>query len=370
MPDSIDPQKKTLHIQLVGYLFGKGGIQTHTHWLATGLSERGHSVQVVSPSPPGTNDDTLPAIRNYDLQVYHSSKKPAALWASLSKFRSRPFDVSVVCGTGWNAMVGALSNRMTKRRVFFEVMSGERNGFFDPRILVKCGFDAIVAQARSVETRFKREFGWSGLSSTIPALPMPLERSGKIAPPKPERYSNRRLKAAFFGRMAKHKKAAWLCERWNQISQYVECLDFHGSGPDEARIRDFLARNPENREIRLRGEYPGGLRYVALLQQYDVVLLPSAGQEGAPLVLLEAMACGVPFVANGGGGVPDYANPDCQITNGNLDEFVPSLKSIHDHIQSGQFSATRLQKHYADYFSFTALVDRWEGFLCRPIDAQ
>ena len=26
-------------ILLIGYLYGRGGIQSHTHWLATGLSE-------------------------------------------------------------------------------------------------------------------------------------------------------------------------------------------------------------------------------------------------------------------------------------------------------------------------------------------
>lgn len=36
---------------LIGYMHGQGGIQSHTHFLATGLTEHGHSVLVLTPEP-------------------------------------------------------------------------------------------------------------------------------------------------------------------------------------------------------------------------------------------------------------------------------------------------------------------------------
>jgi glycosyltransferase involved in cell wall biosynthesis len=260
-------------------------------------------------------------------------------------------------------MCGVLANRRIRKRVFFEVMSGERNGRFDPRRLVHAGFDAVVGQASTVERKFCDEFGWRGISTTIPALPDPLERVADIKPAILDTRNG--LRAAYFGRLAQHKGVGFLVDNWGTISRSIDKLDVYGTGPQEAELATKIRQAGLSGKIRLHGNYPAGSEYVELIQRHQLVLLPTTGQEGAPLVLLEAMACGVPFVANGVGGIPGYANPDCAITSGGMTEFMPLTVEMCSRIRSGGVDTHRLQKFYLDNFSNAVLTRRWDEFINR-----
>jgi glycosyltransferase involved in cell wall biosynthesis len=350
-----------VQILLVGYMYGRGGIQTHTHYLATGLTEFGHDVTVVTPPPTMGDARCLRTDGNYRLVEYGGV---ASVLNGLGTGRKRVYDVTIVCGTGWKAMIGALGLPHTRKRVFFEVMSGVRSRRFDPRMLVHAGFDAIVGQARPVEAKFCEEFNWSKVSRTIPALPEPLERACSIPPRnKLPLRSAEGLRLAYFGRLDAHKGVGFLVDKWPELSEFGCSLDLFGRGPQDEELQGMIKRRNFESFIRLRGAYPAGADYVALLQQYDLKLLPTTGSEGAPLVLLEAMACGVPFVANGVGGIPDYANADCAITDGNIDTFMPLVHSFAARLRAGEINSSRLQSHYFKNFSFAALTHRWDSFL-------
>lgn len=344
---------KSLTIALIGYMHGRGGIQTHTRFLTEGLRERGHSVHVFSPSPMaehGHTDETT------GIHVYSSLRDLV-----LGIRAVRP-DVAVVVGTGWKAMWGALAAGKSCRKVFFEVMSGARSKFADPRMLSRFGFDAIVGQGSAVTERFIREFSWHGQSETIPALPEPLERQFSIPRRSlPDEIGSVRF--AYFGRLAPPKNVRLLVERFEDYAPRGSTLDIWGDGSDANVLAQLTHAAGLGERVRLRGRYPDGQVYVELLQNYDLLLLPTVAEEGAPLVLLEAMACGLPFVANGMGGIPDYANPDSLITDGEIEAFIPSVQSMVKRLQIGDVNAARLQDLYRENFSFVRLVNRWEAFL-------
>ena len=349
-----------MKLLLVGYLHSEGGVKNHTLWLGRGLAARGHDVTVATPGPIGTEPYDLP--EEDDLRVVNIERIGQVL-RGYPTGTPEAFDCAVVVGTGWKSMLGPLLNRRIGKRVFFEVMSGARNGRIDPRMLVHRGYDAVVGQGRPVEALFRQSFGWKGPSTTIPALSDPLELVADLTlPPKPAPAPGA-LKACYFGRLAPHKGIGWLIERWDTVGQDIASLDIWGSGPQDVELRAMIAARGLGERIRLLGRFPGGADYAALLQTYDLEVLPTYGAEGAPLVLLEAMACGVPFVANGVGGIPDYGNVDCRITSGDLDEFLPALRSLANALYTGEIDHARLQRHYLDHFSYKALCDRWEAFL-------
>jgi glycosyltransferase involved in cell wall biosynthesis len=350
---------KKLRILLLGYIYGRGGIQTHTNWLARGLVERGHDVTVVTPSRMRDEIESLPVAAPYEIIEY---RRASDIFGS---FKSRKqFDVAVISGTGWRAMAGALClSQCTK--VFFEVMSGKRGKLLDPRYMVHLGFGAVVGQSSHVEHAFRTSFQWSKESVTIPALPEPLERAAEIPVRVSVSPSSRKIKCAYFGRLDPHKGVSYLVENWSSLLNAEGTLDIFGSGPEYDGLKRTIGQRNLGDQIQLMGPYPSGSEYVSLMQNYDLKLLPTVGDEGAPLVLLEAMAAGLPFVANGVGGIPQYANEDCEITSGDIAEFALHVQRLVSKLRAGTINHSRLQDFYVENFSHRVLTDRWEAFLTK-----
>jgi glycosyltransferase involved in cell wall biosynthesis len=79
-----------------------------------------------------------------------------------------------------------------------------------------------------------------------------------------------------------------------------------GSGPDEGALR-LLARQLG---VADRVLFCGRIAQEHMSSYYsaaDILVLPSS-REGAPNVVLEAMACGTPVVATSVGGIPEFVN--------------------------------------------------------------
>jgi len=77
-----------------------------------------------------------------------------------------------------------------------------------------------------------------------------------------------------------------------------------GSGPLAASLAERARLAGLDRRLRWQGTVPGAAR---ILRAFDLLVL-SSRTEGTPIVLLEAMASGVPIVATSVGGVPDVVS--------------------------------------------------------------
>jgi glycosyltransferase involved in cell wall biosynthesis len=88
-----------------------------------------------------------------------------------------------------------------------------------------------------------------------------------------------------------------------------------GEGPEAARIKARVAALGLAEAVVFAGPVPHG-DLVDWFRAADLTVLPSLS-EGVPNVLLESIACGVPFVASQVGGIPEIADPQ-------LDRLVPA----------------------------------------------
>lgn len=107
----------------------------------------------------------------------------------------------------------------------------------------------------------------------------------------------------YFGRLVS-EKGIWVLLKALQQQTSGRELWMAGEGPLRAEIEEFLPRMHAGRTVRLLGYVPQAeLRDVLL--QASAVVVPSIWQEPLGLVVLEALACGLPVIATSVGGIPE-----------------------------------------------------------------
>ncbi|KST63317.1 glycosyltransferase family 4 protein [Mastigocoleus testarum] len=369
-----------MKVIIAGHILGKGGIQSHLRWLAKALGDKGVETLVISlrgDKRPEDYSHTLQAFEESGARTYictpDQSRNSFLDFGKIKRFLEvknliEEFlpDVYLAVGTGWNLFIPPLISQSKTRLVFHEVMSGVPSGYRDSRWCVRWYFDEVIGQSPNVAKTFAQCFGWNKPVQSLPAMPEPLEITASLPKPVHKIVELGTAKAAIFSRLAPHKQAFWLVQQWDLLKDFLGELHIHGSGLEEALIREYIKSQGIGDRVKCFGRYPEGQAYIDLLSSYDLTLLPTIGAEGAPLVLLESMACGVPFVAYGVGGISDYAtnNPDVLVVPVKENEFISAVKQMAINLSQGEIDRIRLQQFYLQNYSWSVLKQSWLSYLC------
>ena len=114
------------------------------------------------------------------------------------------------------------------------------------------------------------------------------------------------------GRFVDWKGFEYLIEAYADFQQNRAladtCLWLVGDGPEKARYRSLVEKLRLNTKVSFHG-YASDIR--PWLWAADIFVQPSQGPEGFSLMLLEAMAAGLPSIATNIGGTPDIIK-DCE----------------------------------------------------------
>jgi len=173
------------------------------------------------------------------------------------------------------------------------------------------------------------------------------------------------LRVAFLGRMDRNKGMHRLLDLWPGLDIQPARLDFYGDGwefnPLESEIR---ARGLAN--VHLHGAFTAS-ELPKIFEQTDLVVLPSE-REGLPLVLMEAMAYGVPFVATDVGAIRTLSedNPDVCVVPFDDTALKRGIERMARAIRSGQIDGQRLQQYHRERYGYDLLASRWLQALLQP----
>lgn len=407
-----------MKVILAGTIAGSGGIQSHLRWLAKALSEEEIQVSIFSLNADSMSQEEVEGLQIFwDYKVTlinfkNSNQEKKNLVISYIKkiqeitqqIKAVNPDIYLVVGTSWPSIVAPILAKTSTKLVFHEVMSGMVRRWRSSTWGVRYFFDEVVAQSPSVAENFQMSTGWNRKIPAIPAFPEPLEITASLPTISLKKVPLGQVKAALFSRLVLHKRALWLVQQWDSLKDVLAELHIHGTGPEEQLIRDYITTHKIGDRVKCFGRYPEGQEYVDLLSSYDLTLLPTVGAEGAPLVLLESMACGVPFVTYGVGGLPAYG-----VNNSNVmivppepwltgqaqyyslpdtsnpvklsrpewkkvynsygkrypqeQAFIKAVRMMTQQLAEGEINQVELQKFYLGNYSYEVLKKSWINFL-------
>jgi len=138
-----------------------------------------------------------------------------------------------------------------------------------------------------------------------------------------EMKQNATLRFLYVGQISIRKGIPLLLKAWKQASLREAELHLVGSWLLSDRIRNHLPQNVRYAAACSRQELLGHY------QSADVFLFPSFF-EGFGLVLLEAMACGLPLLASDATGAPDIVEADTGkvLPAGDIEAWTDSLRAM------------------------------------------
>jgi glycosyltransferase involved in cell wall biosynthesis len=208
-----------------------------------------------------------------------------------------------------------------------------------------------------VETPIQAEAFRASLPGHIPIAAIPHLGQYVDPPPRVSRHIDE-LRVAYLGRHDRAKGIYRLLQIWRDLDIQPARLDFHGHGPEAEGLRQEIRRH-ELSGVYVNGGW-GEAELSEILARTDLLVLPSEA-EGLPIVLLEAMAHGVPFVATDVGAVRTLAdgNPDVRVVPLSDVALKEGIEEMATKIRTGKVSGERLQGYHMCYYSHGYLSQRW-----------
>jgi len=179
-------------------------------------------------------------------------------------------------------------------------------------------------------------------------------------------FSKSDIAILYAGRMSTEKGVIALIDIFNFLEKNHQNLKFLiiGEGPEKSKLEKKAKLN--NKILLLPSI--GRDDMVDLYNNSDIVLVPSILETGAPLVLLEAMACGRVVVVNSSGSLPSIvSNVGLVVPFSNPTKVAESIGKILDNrkeaVRLGSLARQRVIKNFNWRTCFKEILNTYTSIL-------
>jgi len=355
----------------MGHTDGQGGAQTAFKKLCAFTTNEGHLVKIIVLSnnkiskQPFERQELLGRIAYTGSRLFLLVKK--ALDILNVGMKARQFQPDIFVSVGLNNSSNVIARFLGKRcfklgQDFIAKRTSEDQVWESSHKVM----DGLVFQAPSMLSYWKSYGTNTTHINWLPCFPeVPVE--GIL---KEQRHAtSKEIKLGYFGRLAGNKGLDLLLSALAdpETPKNVN-LDLWGQGQEETALKELAVKLGIQSMVRFLGPYPSGAAGATLIASYDAIVLCSTGMEGLPLILLESMAYGVPFLATNVGAIEDCCtnNPDTVLVSPTKESIVQGIIQLAGKIENGQFDAHRHRTFYDHTFSHEVMGTRWRTFYKNP----
>ena len=285
MPSRVHRDRKSTGVLILGYdPHLPGGVSTVTSSLLEALPE---ARLLPLKHCYGTGDLVLYALaflKFASLVLWRRSSLVAHLIVGSRGDRVRAVPILLLCAL-FRVPICIQYHTSTSNML---LKPGSRRDRLIDRFLQLADLHAFLSPA--LRTEFVNRTAVIGRSLIIPNALKPAWMNQPITP-----MEARNIDVVYFGRWAPEKGVAVLLEYMRSTGKPPRC-EIYTDQPQDIGIPGVVVKPwvPEH-EVR------------SILKRSRLLVLPSYA-EAYPTVILEALACGTPFIASNVGGIPDIAN--------------------------------------------------------------
>ena len=156
--------------------------------------------------------------------------------------------------------------------------------------------------------------------------------------------------ALFAGRLTKEKGIRTLLSAWKGSAYPLKII---GDGPMKKEVLQMLGNSSEYRSIEYLGELLRPSVFI-LMKKADVLIFPSEWFEGFPLVIAEALACGLPVITSDIGSQAEIIRngySGLHFRSGDPDDLRTKVDWLLNHPDSQEKMGRNARKEYEEKYT-------------------
>lgn len=284
-----------------------GGIENYTYYLSRELSRMGHEVSVICANEPDAGNGAVNGIKvkrlGYIGKIANTNITPILPYELLRK----DFDVihthlPTPWSSDWSALISKIRNKPLVL-TYHNNITGFGGMGYVAKAYNKTILKFVLGEADKIIITNKKQLEFSPLLTNyhkkISVIPPGVDTK-KFKPIKTEKRENSLFFLSVLDRYHEYKGLGYLLEALKLVKNEIKNVKLTVGGSGE--LIEYYKNMANSLGLKNNVEFMGRIAEEELPTYYnrsELFILPSTSptQEGFGMVLLEAMACGIPVVS-------------------------------------------------------------------------